>query len=247
MVREYFLAPNFTTGPPSEGPIKLGTVLGSLDDFYPLNQGKVQPIPASRLHPVETQDSVYIDIYDLHTDHHPLTERVLGLIGRGPHAPDRRPEGDHMVVSCKHLDTLGFTPTKSYVKDTIESLGESHKPSSRFKRPVYMVTGLKIARDASYSSRVSTREVVGRDFVRPRNPFTSLAVRLAYRIETVVSSSWRVPDGFIVAFKVVQVWINHKGEVKFKEYNKKAVMEFEAAFEDENAPIFPNDGKPIAI
>ncbi|KAF5694954.1 hypothetical protein FDENT_767 [Fusarium denticulatum] len=199
MVKEYFLASHFDAPPPPRGPIKLGTILGNLREFHPFNLDHPQPIPASQLLPVETQDSVDIDILDLHSDHHPLIERALGLIGRGLRAPDRRPDG------------------------------------------------LKIARDASYSSRVSTREVVGRDFALPRNPYVSLAVRLAHRSETVVSSSWRPPDAFIVAFKAVQVRVNHKGEVKMMNYNKKAVMDFEMSYEDPNAPIFPFDGKVIAI
>lgn len=247
MVKEYFLAPNFTTGPPPQGPIKLGTILGALDEFYPLNQRHVQAIPASQLLPVETQESVDIDIYNLHSNHHPLTERALGLIGRGPRAPDRRREGDYMVVSCKHLDTLAFNPTESYVKDTIENLGESHKPSSRYKRPVYMVTGLKIARGASYSSRFTSRVAFGRDFSLPRNRLVSLAVSLASDRKIVVQSRFGESDPFIVAFKVVQVWLDHKGEVKYKEYNKKAVMEFQELSEDDTAPTFPSDGKPLAI
>ncbi|KAF5686935.1 major facilitator superfamily MFS-1 [Fusarium circinatum] len=218
MVKEYFLAPNFDMPPPPRGLIKLGTILGNLID---------------------------IDILDLHSDHHPLMERALGLIGRGRRAPSRRPEGDHKVLSCKHLDTLAFVPTESYVKDTIENLDdESYKPSSKFKRPVYMVTGLKIARGASYSSRVTSRVAFGRDFALPRNPIVSLDVSLAYHNENIMEFSWGESDDFIVAFKVVQVWVNHKGEVKFEGYNKKAVMEFETSSEDENAP---NDGMPIAI
>ncbi|KAG5804777.1 hypothetical protein H9Q74_009814 [Fusarium xylarioides] len=157
MVREYFLAPHFNAPAPPRGLIKLGTILSNLGQFYPLNLDHAQPIPDSQLFPVETQDSVDIDILNLHSDHHPLTERALGLVGRGPRAPSRHPEGDHKVISCEHLDTLGFTPTEYYVKDTIENLDdECLKPSSRFKRPVYMVTGLKIARGAKYSSRVSS-------------------------------------------------------------------------------------------
>ncbi|KAF5563748.1 acetylxylan esterase precursor [Fusarium phyllophilum] len=218
------------------------------DSNHHQQYGQVQPIPDSQLFPVETQDSVDIDILNLHSNHHPLTERALGLIGRGPRAPSRHPEGDHKVISCEHLDTLGFTPSESYIKDTIENLDdECLKPSSRFKRPVYMVTGLKIARGAKYSSRISNRVVVGRDFALPRNPLVSLGVSFVHRSESVVESSWTNSDGFIVAFKVVQVWINHEGEVKFKEYNKNAVMEFETASEDETAPTFPSDGGTLAI
>ncbi|KAF5578019.1 major facilitator superfamily MFS-1 [Fusarium pseudocircinatum] len=248
MVKEYFLAPHFDAPPPPRGLIKLGTVLGNLRGFHPFNVDHPQPILASQLHPVETQNSVDIDILDLHSDHHPLMERALGLIGRGPRAPSRRPEGDHKVLSCKYLDTLAFVPTESYVKDTIENLDdESFKPSRKFKRPVYMVTGLKIARGASYSSRVSSRAASGRDLVLPRNPIISLDVSLARHNESIMELVRGESDDFIVAFKVVQVWVNHKGEVKFKEYNKKAVIEFETSSEDENVPIFSNDGEPIAI
>ncbi|KAF5626834.1 major facilitator superfamily MFS-1 [Fusarium tjaetaba] len=207
MVKEYFLAPHFDAPAPPRGLIKLGTVLSNLWQFSPY-------------------------VLNLHSDHRPLTERALGLIGRGPRAPSRRPEGEYTVISCEHLDTLGFTPTESYVKDTIENLDdECLKPSSRSKRPVYMVTGLKIARGAKYSSRVSSRAVVGRDFSLPRNPLVSLAVSFGHHSESVMESSWSSLVDFIVAFKVVQVWINHKGEVKFEEYNKKAVMEFEPSSE----------------
>ncbi|CCT68091.1 uncharacterized protein FFUJ_06854 [Fusarium fujikuroi IMI 58289] len=201
MVKEYFLAPHFNAPAPPRGVVKLGTILGRLDNFDPFNLEEFQPIPAAQLLPVETQDSVDIDIYGLHADRHPLTERALGLIGRGPRAPDRRPEGDHRVTSCKHLDTLAFIPIESYVRDTIDNLDdESYKPSSRSKRPVYMATGLKIA-----------------------------------------------PEDFIVAFKVVQVWLDRKGEVKYKEYNKKAVMEFETSAEDDTATPFLFTSYPLVI
>ncbi|KAF5253684.1 hypothetical protein FANTH_1375 [Fusarium anthophilum] len=245
MVKEYFLAPQFDAPAPPRGLIKLGTILGDLRGFHPFNLDHPQPIPASQLLPVETQDSVDIEILDVHSDHRPLMERALGLIGRGPRAPSRRPEGDHKVLSCKHLDTLAFNPTESYVKDIIENLDdESYKPSSRFKRPVYMVTGLKIARGASYSSRVTSRVAFGSDFSLPRNPIVSLDVSLAHHNENIMEFGWGESDDFIAAFKMVQVWVNHKGEVKFEDYNKKAVMEFETSSEDENAP---NYGMPIAI
>ncbi|SCN76660.1 uncharacterized protein FFC1_02376 [Fusarium fujikuroi] len=170
--------------------------------------------------PLKTVD---IDIYGLHADYHPLTERALGLIGRGPRAPDRRPEGDHRVLSCKHLDTLAFIPTESYVQDTIDNLNnESHQPSNRSKRPACMVTGLKIARGASYLLRVSNGE-------------------------SVVQSSFRESDDLIVGFKVIQVWLDRKGEVKFKEYNKNAVMDFETLSEDDPAPPFLFNGYPLMI
>ncbi|RKL33994.1 hypothetical protein BFJ72_g9776 [Fusarium proliferatum] len=87
MVKEYFLAPHFNAPAPPRGVVKLGTILGRLDNFDPFNLEEFQPIPAAQLLPVETQESVDIDIYGLHADRHTLTERALGLIGRGSRHP----------------------------------------------------------------------------------------------------------------------------------------------------------------
>ncbi|SCV28601.1 uncharacterized protein FFB14_01819 [Fusarium fujikuroi] len=168
MVKEYFLDPHFNAPAPPRGVVKLGTILGRLDNSI---HSTWRNFSRSQLR------SFFL--WKL--------KNLLGTDWPGLAAPDRRPEGDHRVISCKHLDTLAFIPTESYVRDTIDNLDdESYKPSSRSKPPVYMVTGLKIARGASYSSRVSNRE-------------------------SVVQSSFRESDDFIVAFKVVQVWLDRKG------------------------------------
>jgi hypothetical protein len=61
-----------------------------------------------------------------------------------------------------------------------------------------------------------------------------------------MESSWSSSDGFIVAFKMVQVWINPKGEIMFEEYNKKAVMEFEPSSE-EIARTLVSEGGTVVI
>ncbi|KAF4958948.1 hypothetical protein FGADI_2027 [Fusarium gaditjirri] len=245
MVKEYFIAPNFTTRPSPHGPIKLGTIMGNLHEFHPFNQRQVPPIPTSQLNPVDTQDSVDIDLLDLHSDHQNFTTRALELLGRGPRAHTQRPEGDHMIISCKHLDTISFNPTESYIKETLENLDdESHMPSSRSKRPVYMVTGLKIARDASYSSRTSKRVAAGRDFVLPRNRLVSLAISIGYYSNMIIESRWEKSEAFIVAFKVTQIWLDRKGEVKYKVYNKSAVMEDTMPSGDGAALSLPSDSNP---
>lgn len=41
MVKTYILAPNWTTAPPPDGPIKLGHLLDDLTEFVPINRTKL--------------------------------------------------------------------------------------------------------------------------------------------------------------------------------------------------------------
>ncbi|KAM0353161.1 hypothetical protein ACHAPY_002209 [Fusarium culmorum] len=66
MVKEYFLAPNFTTAAPPEGPIKLGSILRSLVEFEPLNP-IVEAIPTTQLRPVDVKESFEISLHELHS------------------------------------------------------------------------------------------------------------------------------------------------------------------------------------
>jgi hypothetical protein len=56
MVKTYILAPNWTTAPPPEGPIKLGHLLDDLMEFTPLNRLNVLDTPKEYVNPVHTQE-----------------------------------------------------------------------------------------------------------------------------------------------------------------------------------------------
>jgi hypothetical protein len=55
MVKTYILAPNWTTAPPPQGPIKLGHLLDDLTEFTPLNRLNVPDPPKEYVNPVHTQ------------------------------------------------------------------------------------------------------------------------------------------------------------------------------------------------
>ncbi|KAL6410591.1 hypothetical protein AUP68_07018 [Ilyonectria robusta] len=149
MVKSYFLAPNFTTAPPPEGPIKLGSILHNIREFRTINR-TVQAIPVMQLQPVDKETGFEIFLGQRHSVDFGLIAQVLGLLGLGTSASIERTKDRNNLLSCQRLDTFAFDPTESYINKSMEdSRVRSFLRSSRFKLPMYMVTGLKVARGAS--------------------------------------------------------------------------------------------------
>ena len=135
MARTYIWAPNFTTGPYPNGPIKLGHILSDLNDFSPLNREGVVEVPANQLNPA-----------------HRLPNYVFDST-----------KGDRsdlkFMISCDTLETTDFEPTTSYIEESMDVPEvQLFMQACNFKLPVYMVTGLKVARGIIQGSKPFTSE-----------------------------------------------------------------------------------------
>ncbi|KAJ4012484.1 hypothetical protein NW752_008181 [Fusarium irregulare] len=225
MVKEYFLAPNFTTAPPPEGPIKLGSIIRNINEFEPLNEHD-QTIPTTQLSPLDVKNSLDISLDDLHSAHLSLTARALDVLGLGTGTSIQRTKGTNCIISCKHLETQTFNPTSSFIRDSMGDPGvQYYMKSSWFRYPVYMVTGLKVARGASSTSSSSSVVAVEHDtsLLLAGTP-ASVGMSSGYARNINHMEKWDTSTDFIVAFKVKKVWLDRKDEVNYKGYNKRAVM-----------------------
>ncbi|KAL2690004.1 hypothetical protein Neosp_004070 [[Neocosmospora] mangrovei] len=219
MVKSYFFAPDFSTGPPPEGPIRLGSILRNITELYPINE-TVQPIPEAHLYPVDKKTGFEISLRELHSADFSLKAKLLELFG----------------VGC--LETIAFNPTESYIKDGMKDPGVvQFMESNRTRAPVYMVTGIKIARGGSSTSTTTSRAVgietdVG--LVPPGTPL-ELGVKFGYSRSTEEGEGWRksITD-HIVSFRVRKIWRDRKGRFKHKAHNEMAVMLSAASSSDES-------------
>ncbi|EEU46777.1 uncharacterized protein NECHADRAFT_91693 [Fusarium vanettenii 77-13-4] len=154
MVKEYFLAPNFSTGAPPKGPIYLGSILRNISEFEPLNQ-TVCTIPETQLYPVDQKTGFEVTLSHLRSTNLGLRAGALELLGVGANASIKWTRGRDTVLSCKRLDTLTFNPTEPYMIEAMKDPDVlSFIRSGRFRRSVYMVTGLKVASGASFTDMV---------------------------------------------------------------------------------------------
>lgn len=230
MVKEYFLAPNFSTGAPPKGPIYLGSILRNISEFEPLNQ-TVCTIPETQLYPVDQKTGFEVTLSHLRSTNLGLRAGALELLGVGANASIKWTRGRDTVLSCKRLDTLTFNPTEPYMIEAMKDPDVlSFIRSGRFRRSVYMVTGLKVASGASFTSSTSnafTMEASAN--IVPSGTPVEVGARAGYADNTGDREIWYCPEDTIVAFKVKKMWIDRHGEVQFKAHNKHAVMQSAAS------------------
>ncbi|QPC79153.1 hypothetical protein HYE68_009905 [Fusarium pseudograminearum] len=240
MVKEYFLAPNYTTA--AEGPIKLGSILRNITEFEPLNQA-VETIPAMQLYPIDVKEQFEISLHELHSVNLNLKARALGLLGLGTGSSIERIRGSDDVISCHRLETLSFNPTDSYIEASMEDSNvKRFMRSSWFDAPVYMVTGLKIARGASRTSSTSSLLAVEHDTsLLPPGAPVAVGGMARCSISDDQGERWDRSTDFILAFKVKKIWLDRKNEFKHKGHRKMAIMQSETSSVLEVAFIVRSD------
>ncbi|KAH7317056.1 hypothetical protein B0I35DRAFT_434472 [Stachybotrys elegans] len=236
MVRTYFLAPNWTTAPPPDGPIKLGHILDNLTEFVPLNRRGVLEVPQDDQNLVDTKSGFTASRSQLISGELGLVARVLGLVGVGVGAGAYSRKDKSDVLSCKNLDTLTFDPTTEYIAKSVK-LPEVNQflEYGGFKRPVYMVTGLKIARESSLqSSRSKEKGLMLDGGLSPPGAPVQVGGRTGLSSSSAEGQSWEGSTDFIVAFRVKKIWY-HREEVRNKTYRNKAVMSGGVSRDADNA------------
>lgn len=226
MIKTYILAPNWTTAPPPDGPIKLGHILDNLTEFVPVNRNEVVEIPTNYLNKVDVKDGFRTSRSTLVSGELGVFAKVLGLLGVGVGTDIYYQKDKNDVLSCKTLETMTFDPSASYIADTM-ALPEVKKfiQGSRFKAPVYMVTGLKIGRGGSLQSSSSTDRGMKIDggLNLPSTP-VQLGGKAGFAVKKAEGENWDASTPFIVAFRVRKIWYDH-GKLKDKTHKDKVVMQ----------------------
>ncbi|CAG2005081.1 unnamed protein product [Fusarium graminearum] len=226
MVKTYILAPNWTTSPPPDGPVKLGHLLDDLTELIPINRDEVVEIPPEHLNKVDTKSGFKTSRSKLVSGELGLFARVMGLMAVGVGAGIYYKKDKDDVLSCKTLDTMTFDPTEKYIADSMD-LPETKKymHGCQFKAPVYMVTGLKIGRGGSLqSSNSRDGGVTLEGGLSPSGSPVQIRGKGGFVQRKVEGESWEGSTDFIVAFRVRKIWYYH-GELKNKTHKKDVVMQ----------------------
>jgi len=159
VLKIWFLVPDFDF--PADGPLLLGAIINNpLRPNRIINEDSIADVPASSKrithkedwkHTVEIEQDGRIGI---------LARFLGGLLGEGLGGNfDERTINEYDI---EDLETAHFSPTESYVNDAVGAADvQDFLKGSRFKLPVYMITGLKIARGASSQVLIRKRQVRG--------------------------------------------------------------------------------------
>ncbi|WQF77070.1 hypothetical protein CDEST_02084 [Colletotrichum destructivum] len=226
MVKTYILAPNWTTAPPPDGPIKLGHLLDDLTEFVPVNRRGIVDIPTELLNKVDIKEGFQSTRSRLVSGELGLFAKVIGLVGVGAGAGIYYKKDSNDILSCKTLETMTFDPTAEYIAESME-LPEvaRYMKGCQFREPLYMITGFKIGRGGSLqSSNSQNRNLKLIGGLNPPGSPINIEGNVGFVREETESEAWEGSTDFVVAFRVRKIWYQ-KWDIRNKAHNKNVIMQ----------------------
>lgn len=180
----YHLCPDFSIAPPTKGHLDLGTILLSLDVAgvsFPLNLGSLVEIPKDRIFPAPkveatatdqaqpppatTDDDFNVEGWDMKggftrtmgqlrkLDTSIWVKIAHGIGGKLGWLSERSADE---TLTVKKVLTKYFVPTNEYLEEALNATNVADFiTETEKKKPVYMITGLKVAVGASLSKAKS--------------------------------------------------------------------------------------------
>ncbi|KAG5771591.1 hypothetical protein H9Q72_001897 [Fusarium xylarioides] len=199
----YHLAPDFTTRPFPKGPFQLGTLVDSLDKYFPINQGADNhvPIPEGQCYSDKKKD-VSVSIRKSVGGQGSILARVLDRsIGGNADLKGQRHDND--VYKIDTLENTYFFPSPGYYPKCLqlESVKIFHDMTN-YRKPMYLITGLKIAYGATISTERG-RQIEG----NAAGPVDlQLGVQAGVSSDSEVVSSFSEPADFVLAIRVQKIY-----------------------------------------
>jgi hypothetical protein len=158
-IKTYFLVPNNDF--PADGPIVLGSILaGPSEPDEILNDGDVVEVPPACKH-TSYKDNWEETIEIVNDGKIGVWTRFLNtwLGGNLGASFDARTVRQYKI---EELETTYFSPSQEYIEEAVRKAGvQSYLEGGRYALPVYMVTGLKLARGPN--SQVTSRRLAIRE------------------------------------------------------------------------------------
>lgn len=229
--RTYFIAPNFDIHPPPDGPIRLGHIIPAPDDptLDPINYRDY--VSAPDVSPVSIKEGFSSTIKKLLSGELGFWAQVAGCVGLNMSIGLDK-SADH-EITIEKLETISFSPTRQYVESVLKLPEvEDYVTASKYKVPVYMVTGLKIARGASLR-KGSEHSFHGTAALEMPVDTARVGPEARFSRTNVDQQSFERSSDFILAFRVQRIRFHKVGPDAHirdvKTYTKRAKMLGDAA------------------
>ncbi|WAO95823.1 Hypothetical protein NCS54_01346700 [Fusarium falciforme] len=225
----FFYAPTWDY--PPGGPIKLGNVITSVKNPH-------RPLFCSP--PPEESDvfrtekkSVQYTKEKLRRGKFSILTKFLSVLGFGIDIGAEIDRSDEETFVFDTLETTQFIPTPSYVQTCVESKNVRHfLESSKYRNPVYIITGLKVVTGAQ-ANTIKSRSVGGAVGVEvDATIWTGAAVPVGggpgveAEVGNKVSTIWEGSSDFVFAFRVSKVRVTGQGLTE-EDHRKGAMFERE--------------------
>lgn len=226
MVKTYIPAPNFSMTPPPDGPLDLGHILEDLSYSSvesPLNEEGYVEI-THRFKP-DKKIGFRKSRNELLSGEFGIFAKFLAIFGVGAEAETTFEKGADNILAVETLETITFAASKDYIEKSMEADGvKIHMEACEYKDPIFMVTGMKIARGASLESSQSKKFgwKLRFGFSHPGVP-AEAGPKAGMTKSRSEEESFDGSTDFILAIRVKKICYR-EGKLVTEEYNKGATM-----------------------
>ena len=198
----YLLAPNFTTRPFPDGPYELGTVVQDIKHFCPLNEGDDR-VPVIDKYS-DVKEGITESVSKPFTGEVGILARILGSVGGD--ASVKRQKWNNDVYHIKRLETVYFFPKQKYLSDCVKlSDVKDYLEGSNYKQPVYLITGLKIARGITIEM-TRGREIEAGAKISATVPGGAVDLNIAISKKSAMSTKHTELADFVLGIQVIKLY-----------------------------------------
>lgn len=245
----YFVAPNFTTRPFPDGPLDLGTLVADLETCYPINQGSSPssrvPIPEGQRY-ADSKGDVRAAVKASAGAEASVLARVLDR-SVGGDASLKGQRSDEDVYTLRALDTEYFYPTPGYIRQCLRLRDvREYSEMADHKAPVYLITGLKIARGATVATDRS-RELEGNAEAGIQVPVEPVDVQVKASAGVSkgsgVVSSFGEPADFVLAVQAQKIYYKRRFGFGEPTLATKRVVKNAVLVDDDDVPVEEDDAE----
>lgn len=153
----YHVAPHFNIAA-TGGALRLGTVVKDPLELAPLNKNDADyvPVPKDEIYTPTPQTGFQTTRKQLLSGEFGVWAEALGLRGVGGHAHTGGGRSNEESVSCDSILTTYFDPTDEWVSKCLAAKPiDDYIVGSGYKREVYIITGLKVAKNLTFGSEAA--------------------------------------------------------------------------------------------
>ncbi|KAL6409158.1 hypothetical protein AUP68_05528 [Ilyonectria robusta] len=228
--REFFFFYPPTWDFPPGGPIKLGNIITSV---------KKPQRPLSHSPPLEDSDifktekrSVQYTKEKLRRGKFSILTKFFNVLGFSVDVSAEVDNSKEETFNFKTLETTQFIPTPSYIQTCIEADNVRHfLQLSRYRKPVYIITGLKVVIGAE-ANTLKSRTVGGTLAVEVDSTVWSSGTvpldrgpGVEGKVGNESRTKWEGSSDFVFAFRVIKVFVGKAtGQAVSEEDYRKGAM-----------------------
>ncbi|GAM36685.1 hypothetical protein TCE0_018r05968 [Talaromyces pinophilus] len=208
----YHLAPNFSLVPPPTGMLDLGSIIDDLKNPDVINKKCRVDVPESERYNDQKKGFVASRLR-MRKGEYGIWAKAVGIKGLGGEVSMSHEDSYEAEYRFKSIETIYFVADREYIT---QAMNQEHVRSvikGMGYRPVYIITGLKIARGPAVSTKKEKKGAAKAEatFNQPGGVPADFGFRLNPSKEDSISAEFEESNDFIIGIRVKKVRYQMKG------------------------------------